>query len=480
MTLRKNQSLRLIFFFIALTFTLTIIVVFAWEKALMKPLYSYFDHRYPGPAQSDFRWRMAQRVEHFFISVTVDVVVVTLLLRLVDKQQRKLRASEARYRALFEHAGDGIGIVALGDHHLVDANRRFVEMLGFGGQSLAGYHVCEVLNIEVEGSRGPVSSRLLGCRIDEGMVLETWQGVRDVALITKSGDRIPVLISASSLTTDDESLLIVWIRDLTEQKKLQREAEVMQLQLFQSSKLASIGELAAGVAHEINNPLNCIMNFAQLLEEDGVAQSETHRRMVTGILDEGGRIARIVRDLLTFSRRDPHVKAAVSIPEVIRNSISLFGRQLERDGISVEVRVDDDLMPVVADASRLRQVVVNMISNARHALRNRQDEARLFQISAWNVRERESQRVRIEFYDNGAGIAREHLDKVFDPFFTTRRDNGGTGLGLSMSFGIIRGCDGTITVESEQGSYTRFIVELPAAIARIEEYANSTAGGRRA
>jgi histidine kinase len=163
--------------------------------------------------------------------------------------------------------------------------------------------------------------------------------------------------------------------------------------------------------------------------------------------------------------------------EIIHNSTSLFGHQLQKDGITVEIDVEDDLPPVKADGSRLRQVVVNMISNAHHALAAKRSDAKLFRISARAAVREGKQVVRVEFYDDGPGIRREDRDKIFDPFFTTRRDHGGTGLGLSLSFGIIRDYGGTITVESEEGRYARFIVELPAVPTWEREYAESLVGG---
>ena len=151
--------------------------------------------------------------------------------------------------------------------------------------------------------------------------------------------------------------------------------------------------------------------------------------------------------------------------------------QLERDGISAVVAVDDHVWPILAHASKLRQVVVNIISNARHALRAVGHDPKLLQITATRVETGGRRIVRIEFFDNGVGISEENLDKVFDPFFTTRRDSGGTGLGLSVSFAIVRDYGGRITVESEPGGPTRFVVELPAA-AKERQHAESTVGGR--
>jgi signal transduction histidine kinase len=254
---------------------------------------------------------------------------------------------------------------------------------------------------------------------------------------------------------------------------LEAEREEMQRQLYQSSKLASVGELSAGVAHEINNPLNGIINFAQLLKDEERLRSQFEQQMIDGIIDEGERIAKIVRGLLTFASANTHDLRQVHFADTINTSIALFGRQFEKDGIDVEIDLEPGLPFVRADGSRLRQVVVNLISNAYHALKLKPAdsvERKLFRIAARRAG-KNGELVRVEVYDNGVGIKREDLSKVFDPFFTTRRESGGTGLGLSISFGIVRDFGGTINVESEEGKFTRFIIELSAVEALEPEYA---------
>ena len=264
--------------------------------------------------------------------------------------------------------------------------------------------------------------------------------------------------------------MILVLRDLSMRKQLEEEREEMQQQLYQSSKLASIGELSAGVAHEINNPLNGVINFAQLLKDEDKPRSAFEQQMIDGIIDEGGRIAKIVRGLLAFARAEAHELEQVHFADSIETSIALFGRQFEKEGISLEIDVEPNLPLVRADGSRLRQVVVNMISNAYQALKAKSfgpSEQKVFRITA----RRAGEIVRVEFYDNGVGIKREDIGKVFDPFFTTRREAGGTGLGLSVSFGIIRDFGGKISVESEEGKCTRFVIELSAVEAGVAEYA---------
>jgi len=467
--MKDRVNLKIMLFFVVLTLFVTGLVIVAWENLLRSPFYTWVELRYPDDKQK--QWNIQQRGEHFFISTTVDIVVVTLLLRMISRQQRRLRSTEERYRTVFEHASDGIGVMTASDFQIVDANNKFGELVTSAPQGLVGKSMLELVSPEGEETR---PEWLAG-------VAER-AGSREVELLMKTveGSVFPVSASFNTLVTGRGNLLIMIVRDLSERRRLEAEKDEMQRQLFQSSKLASIGELSAGVAHEINNPLNCIINFAQLLAESNGSMSEGGRRMAEGIIEEGQRISKIVRDLLTFARRDQHVFAPVDIREIINNSMSLFGRQLQVDGISVGIDVEDDLPPVIADASRLRQVIVNMIGNARSALKEKRSDSKLFQITAHAVDPVKRHLIRIEFFDNGIGIPPENRDKVFDPFFTTRRESGGTGLGLSLAFGIVREHGGTISVDSQQGRYSRFIIDLPGAPIREGEHGESVTGGRRA
>lgn len=449
----RKFDFKVIVFFVALTVFLTIGVIAFWELTLRPPFYAWVDARYPGEANVQLRWDIKQRVEHVFISIMVDALVVTLLLRVVHRQQRQLRESEERYRALFEQARDGIGLVRLSDYHLIEANNRVCEILGLKQQECIDRDIRKLL------------------RTTTAPNVHT-SGENELIIQTAHKKSLPVSVSFTPLSTDGEAMTIMSLRDLSTRKKLEAEREEMQRQLYQSSKMASIGELSAGVAHEINNPLNGVINFAQLLKDEERPRSEFEQQMIDGIIEEGERIAKIVRGLLTFARADSHELRQVHFPDSIETSIALFGRQFEKDGITVEIDLEPDLPMVRADSSRMRQVVVNMISNAYHALKAKTTdtaEQKLFKISARRAG-RHGELVRVEFYDNGVGIKRQNLSKVFDPFFTTRRETGGTGLGLSVSFGIIRDFGGTINVESEEGKFTRFIIELSVVESLQSEY----------
>lgn len=471
--MKKGLNFRLVVFFTVLTFALTASVIFAWEQVLRPPFFGWVERNYPGAENAERRGKIQQRSEHFFISMTVDLIVVGILLALVSRQNRRLVESEERYRALFEHADDGIGVVRSSDFRVVEANNKFCETLGCDPRGLVGRDVRELLRPHpgAAGGGGPSPANVAG------LLAGGDAGEAELTLETAAGEARPVAVSFSTITANDERLIILLVHDLSARKRLEQEKEEMQRQLYESGKLASLGELSAGVAHEINNPLNGIINFAQLLKDEPAQRTEFERQMIDGIIDEGGRIAHIVRGLLTFARRDENELGHVHLAEIINTSVALFGRQLEKDGVRVRVEVAPDLPPVRADASRLRQVVVNMISNARHALKSRPADAggeKVFRITARRAGRGAGggpAAACVEFYDNGVGIRPEDLARVFDPFFTTRREAGGTGLGLSISFGIVRDHGGTITVESERGRYTCFRVELPTVEQWESEYA---------
>ena len=461
--MHRKFDFKVIVFFILLTVLLTLGVIALWELTIRPGFFAWVDARYPGDANIQLRWDIKQRVEHVFISLAVDALVVTLLLRVVHRQQRQLRESEERYRALFEQARDGIGLVRLSDYRLIDANSRACEILGLPQQDCLDRDIRQLLRATASNTH------------PELMMTHNSQpsGEHELTIQPAQGQPLPVSISFTPLSTDGDEMMIMSLRDLSVRKQMEAEREEMQHQLYQSSKLASIGELSAGVVHEINNPLNGIINFAQLLKDEERPRSEFERQMIDGIIDEGERIAKIVRGLLTFASGNTHELRQVHFADSIKTSIALFGRQFEKEGITVQIDLAPDLPFVRADGSRLRQVVVNIISNAYHALKAKREdfgEPKLFRITARRAG-KNGELVRVEFYDNGVGIKREDLNKVFDPFFTTRRETGGTGLGLSVSFGIIRDFGGTITVESEEGKFTRFIIELSAQEAWEPEYA---------
>jgi len=248
-------------------------------------------------------------------------------------------------------------------------------------------------------------------------------------------------------------------------RRMEAEAEAMH-----SSRLASIGELAAGVAHEINNPVNGIINYAQLLVDKLAGGSREHD-IAERIMKEGDRISYIVTSLLSFSRQRKEGKRAVHFEETISESMALTGAHMRKDGIVLELDIPSGLPRLFANPQQLQQVMLNIISNARYALNQKypsSNENKKLLIKAIKTTINDMPYVRIEFTDHGTGMPAAIVDKVLNPFFSTKPEGQGTGLGLSISHGIISDHGGRLSIESVEGEFTKVIVDLP--VYRSKEY----------
>jgi signal transduction histidine kinase len=240
-------------------------------------------------------------------------------------------------------------------------------------------------------------------------------------------------------------------------QKQAREIEETQRRLMQASKLAAIGQLAAGVAHEINNPATTILSRASFLLSDNEADlSPSDREDLKAIVTQAQRIAHITNSLLLFSRPQVRSTKAVSIDGAIENSLVPVKEALEKNGISVEKDLEPGLPPARADEASLIRALENLYRNAIDAM---SDGGTLHIRSARDGERRD--RIRIEISDTGPGIGSEDLPRVFEPFFTTKEVGKGTGLGLAIVHGIIEEHQGEITVQSEPGKKTTFVILLP-------------------
>jgi two-component system NtrC family sensor kinase len=223
-------------------------------------------------------------------------------------------------------------------------------------------------------------------------------------------------------------------------------------QIGQSEKLASIGRLAAGIAHEINNPLTGVLTFAHLLRQKGNMSAEDQQDLDL-IISETSRVAEIVRGLLDFARERPSEKKPVDINHVIRQTLRLVSGQKLFTDIVVEERLDENLPRITGDENQLQQVILNLTLNASEAM---PDGGTLTLTTC-----AKDGKVRVTVADTGCGIPREHLEDIFEPFYSTKPVGKGTGLGLSVSYGIIQQHGGSLEVESEEGRGTAVTIILP-------------------
>ncbi len=244
--------------------------------------------------------------------------------------------------------------------------------------------------------------------------------------------------------------------------------------IMRAEQLAALGELAAGVAHEINNPINGIINYAQILvnkTEEGDLEHDIAERLIK----EGDRIARIVEGLLSFARRRHEDKTDISIEEILSDSMTLTAAQLRNDNIIVNTDLPDDLPHIKAQAHEIEQVFVNIISNARHALNKKFSGShadKILAITAETITSNSQPYIRVSFKDNGTGIPAAVIDKVMNPFFSTKTEGKRTGLGLSISHGIVEEHGGRLSIESEEGQYTKVVMELTGST-KIEDRGNA-------
>ena len=263
-------------------------------------------------------------------------------------------------------------------------------------------------------------------------------------------------------TEDRQSLIEAIGRRLGEALGHQ-EAEA---KVLHASKLASIGELAAGMGHEINNPVNCIINCADILLKQAEAGSQT-AEFSDLIRSEAERIAHIVKDLLTFSRQDTSMFSAAQVADIVDTVLTLCKKKIEKSQITLKVNTPESLPRIECRSEQLQQVLMNLVLNAIHALDDKYPEAdddKQLEISATVSGRAGIEYVRISVTDHGIGIADANIERIYDPFFTTKGRDLGTGLGLSVSDGIIKNHKGTITVDSKIGEYTTFHVEIPVRL----------------
>jgi signal transduction histidine kinase len=235
---------------------------------------------------------------------------------------------------------------------------------------------------------------------------------------------------------------------------------------IRTAKLAAIGELAAGVAHEVNNPITGIINFAQILL-DNYKLDPTGVDIVHKIIKEGDRIASITHNLLSFSRADSCNREPVNPVEIVKESLTLVQHQLRKDGIRIVTDFPKNDFFIIADFRQLQQVMLNLISNSRYALNARYpdpDPEKKIEITCRKKSKGELSVYCITVKDYGTGLPQSILERLFEPFFTTKSPGEGTGLGLSISYGIIKDHGGDLHVNSILDKYTEMIIELPAGI----------------
>ena len=363
-----------------------------------------------------------------------------------------LRRSEATGRALLESASEGVV--------LISASGR-IALVNTAAERMFGYEHNELLGQSLEIL---LPERVRGVHVDHRAGYFAGPRVRpmgsglDLAGRHKDGTEFPVEISLSYVQSSEGTTAMALITDITERKRVERQLQQQRETLYQAEKLAALGTLAAGIAHEMNNPLGIITSRIEIMLLDAEEQ-----QLPAQVLDDlkvlhraTQRVARIATNLRSFARQTPREHTRIDLNAVVQETFLLMEKPLEVEGIGLIMELDPGLGAILGDASTLQQVLLNLVTNAREAMAGHGGEIRI----ETGVAERPGW-VRVLIRDTGQGISPEDLSKVFDPFYTTKRT--GTGLGLSVSYGIIQDHHGTVDVQSTAGQGTTFALAFPVA-----------------
>jgi nitrogen fixation negative regulator NifL len=376
-----------------------------------------------------------------------------------------LRRSEEKYRALIENALDLIAVIGQ-DWTFRYASPSFERLLGHRPDVLLGLNAFQVVHQDDR-------SRLVA------MVSELQKSPGATASaefrVKHADGRIMVVEAGARSLLDDPAVrgIIINARDVTERKRSEEAQIRLQGQLAHSEKLAAMGELLAGVAHELNNPLSIVMGHTELLRRAPDADDRAAR--AEKIEQAAYRCARIVKNFLALARQHPTERQRVSLDATVRDTVELLAYALRVDDVQVSLALEPNLPVLWADGHQLQQVVLNLLTNAHHAMRQVRGPRKLTVTARLLA---EAAMVQLEVSDTGPGIPPDVERRIFDPFFTTKPVGQGTGLGLSICKGLVEAHGGRMEVEGRPGQGALFRVQLPigVAVTRTDAPAPAPAG----
>lgn len=364
-----------------------------------------------------------------------------------------LESSEKRFRLVVDNAPDAIFIQT--NHRFAFLNKAALKLFKADSEE-------EILYTWVMDRFHPNYHKSIEDRIlllnDKQKSVEAVEEV----FLTMNNEPIDVEAVAVPIFFEGSNGAMVFARDIAERKQLEKNKIEWNMKIQQQQKLEAIGTLAGGVAHEINNPINGIINYAQLIVDD--VESVQSKKYANSIIQESERISEIVRNLLQFSRQEKQTHSYASVYDIIDRTVSLLSSMLKKDQIKLILNVDEDMPNAKCRSQQIQQVLMNLLTNARDALNDRYpgfDESKQIILSCKCVEHDNRRWIRLSVKDFGYGISKENREKIFEPFFSTKPKNMGTGLGLSISHGIINDHHGTITIDTEEGSFCEFTFEIP-------------------
>ncbi|OGR83942.1 MAG: hypothetical protein A2901_06590 [Elusimicrobia bacterium RIFCSPLOWO2_01_FULL_54_10] len=385
--------------------------------------------------------QMAENLIH----TTVSKGELQKSLDLLKRKEQDLRL----FRGLIDRSNDGIFVVDPETSRMIDVNEKACANLGYTREELCRMKVTDI---------SPNVSDELAWKAHAQEVKRKDYVVLEIIHKRKDGSTYPVEINVKFIRLEDKEFFLAVGRDLTDRRK-------MQAQVMQSEKMSAVGQLAAGVAHEINNPLGVIIGFAQGLV-NRLKPGDSYEMPVKSIEREALRCKNLVQDLLTFSRTSVGDREPQDLTHILESAVTLVETRAKMGKVTIEKVLSKDIPKVLCNQNQIQQVIINLANNAFDAM---PDGGKL-KISAHLIEENPLSWVSLKITDSGAGISSEALPKIFEPFFTTKEVGKGTGLGLSLVYEIIKKHSGTVEVTSRPGE-TEFHIKLPARTGReLEEH----------
>jgi PAS domain S-box-containing protein len=380
------------------------------------------------------------------------------MTRRLRASEGELRLSEQNYRLLFNSNPNPVFVVDRDSYCILDANDRASEIYGYPKESLLEMKFSDLGFPEDASLFADAFGRL-------GVSMQQHAPFPRIRHRSKGGENFWVNIYFSYYEHMGKPAVIATSTDISDIINTETK-------LIQASKMATLGEMSAGVAHELNQPLNAIKVGGEFLlaiaEQSRTLPQDQLQEVASAISTEVDRASSIINHLREFGRKTYISKQRVDINKPIRGVFTIMGQQLKVHGIDVITELDESLPPILADENRIEQVLINLVNNARDAIEAKREFGNSAGGNRLGVRSfMENNRVVVIVSDTGVGIPMKMRERIFEPFFTTKPVGKGTGLGLSISYGIVRDYDGNIEFETEEQSGTTFKVSFPVASGEV-------------
>ena len=371
---------------------------------------------------------------------------------LVKEKTKELRRTKEYFESIVESSADMI-ITTDKSGKTTFANKAISKSLGYPNEQLIGRHISMLY------PKGFKKAKEIMDMLRETGSFSNYE----MPLIKFNNDTLPILTSAALLQDDEGRVMgtVGVFTDITKRKKLEAELRRTQASLVQAGKMRAMGDLVSGVAHELNNPLMASQSIVHVIKSQ-LSQEDPNARRVEIIAKCNNRMEKIINHLREFSRADERAKTRINLNEPIENTLMITGQQLLNHNVALIKDLAGDLPDIYGDINQLEQVFLNLVANAKDAMENNEQKKELT-IRTFAERTAEGTRVKATVSDSGAGIPDDIMEKIFNPFFSTKEADKGTGLGLAITYGIIEDHNGAVEVKTRVGAGTTFTISIPAA-----------------